>query len=125
MARYREHAPPAWLGLDAGARGFARHGPHGDCLLLWWRSGGQVHGLDVRMYLARRASLCWTCKPDAARMAIEHAVSLVATRHAPNAADVAKGLCMRKAGFLRLRGDAVRWLQRGIDRAGAAYNCAR
>lgn len=111
------------MGLCAGARGMAGH-RHGDRLLLWWRSGGRERAADVRYYLGLRAALAWRHGPLVASMAIESAMVLVAARKAPAAGATAKALGIRKATFLAMRGQAVKWLQRGVDDAVAAYRKA-
>ena len=110
------------MGLCAGARGMAGHRHrHGDHLLLWWRSGGRERAADVRYYLGLRAALAWRHGPLVASVAIEHAMRLLATRKAPAAGETARALGMRKTTFLAMRGQAVKWLQRGVDDAVNAY----
>ena len=120
--RHREHTPPSRMGLCAGARGMAGHRHrHGDHLLLWWRSGGRERAWEVRYFLGLRAALAWRHGPPVADVAIGSAMQLVATRKAPAAGATAKALGIRKATFLAMRGQAVKWLQRGVDEAVAAY----
>lgn len=118
-----ESKPPRHVGLDAGARGMAKHlTPESDSLLVWYRSHGESQKKAVGLYLARRiVAAGWTCSTQDALILIDCAMTRVAAGRTRKRYLLP---AMRRDDAQELMALATAWLRAGIMDAEWRYGLA-